>query len=702
MQNPVSTSMGDLPQGTLLYDQRFKIDVMLEANAGRAIYRASDSVLNKPATILEVYTPQPQRIEPALAKAIPLVQLEHPAISPIEVIFTQQDRLFIALSIPGGQTISRIMSGRTTPIPPGAALRWIAQIADALTFFAKPPLGWSLGDISPTALLVTAEDRVQVIGIEIALGLQLPQQVAASLPAGSVAPELQTGLCDARSDVYSMAATLFLLLTNRPWQGEHTPSLAQLRPDLPAPLIATIAHAISTDRSERWDDVALFYQRLRQSLPATRTDTTNSWWSTPIVTQDELDDEPPTLNIQRTALAAAVAAEAARIAAEQSTTLAIPTEEITQTHESEATAPVIAEDYYGNDPAITTDYYDTESLVSSGEVEKPAENVEPAVGIAEIPMSDMVAILPVAEPLPTHTSFAEPTADVIVEESPEELTYVDIQPLLTEEEMAQVEVIPVEQNIIHEEKTPTPLFPYVEIGAAWLYPALHSEDQWTTSEPELDNVQNLPEPEPDTLYIIPSTEWHQSTIISSHEPVTEPLQEQSLLLPRNTQPEINSVPNHATPFGFLRTLLRMPPSLTTPATASVVFPSYMYPQQSYQILFRIQCRPLVTERMAHVAIVEAETNSNSFFLPIRKLALHLPLEGGVSEGTMPISVVVATYLDEIERVIFTFRDEHGTILHQGQFIADIKILSPQQASHGDDHTSLVHVLDVDHLIPPTA
>src|SRR6185437_34219 len=177
--------------------------------------------------------------------------------------------------------------------------------------FASALPTWHLGDLSGGALFVTAEDRAQSLSFEIPLGLLTPAQVAADLPAGAVAPELSQGQCNARSDVYSLAATLHLLLTRQAWAGGDpavNTTLETLQPSLPHTLIDTVRHALALDPAARWSDAAAFHGALLAALAAPTPEKQDSIF--PGMPAQPLHEEPATLATPRDALRAAVAAEA--------------------------------------------------------------------------------------------------------------------------------------------------------------------------------------------------------------------------------------------------------------------------------------------------------------------------------------------------------------------------------------------------------
>jgi len=83
---------------------------------------------------------------------------------------------------------------------------------------------------------------------------------------------------DARSDIWSVGATMFMLLTGHPVHEESTldgqlkavttrppRSLRQLRPDLPAPVIALVDRALAFLPHDRWPDAFSMQEAVRDA-----------------------------------------------------------------------------------------------------------------------------------------------------------------------------------------------------------------------------------------------------------------------------------------------------------------------------------------------------------------------------------------------------------------------------------------------------
>src|SRR5579883_156802 len=134
--------VGKIAPGTILYQGRYRIDLVLTRTPHRAIYRAWDLNRNRAASIVEYLPSDDATVSAALERAAPLVQLDHHSLMAFQVVFVEQDTVFAALTFAGGQTIEHIMAERTTPIPPAAAARWISQASEMLEFLASALPTW--------------------------------------------------------------------------------------------------------------------------------------------------------------------------------------------------------------------------------------------------------------------------------------------------------------------------------------------------------------------------------------------------------------------------------------------------------------------------------------------------------------------------------------------------------------------------------
>ncbi len=171
-----------------------------------------------------------------------------------------------------GETLEQLSMTRGGTIPADELARYAAQVLDTLV--AAHARGIVHRDIKPENLFVTDDGIVKILDFGIArmdgLGDAL-RVTRAGEPIGTPAfmsPEQARGRLDdvdERTDVYSLGATMFTMLTGEPVHAEPT-TVAELiaavitRParrvrqagDVPAALAAFVDRALAFDKSERF------------------------------------------------------------------------------------------------------------------------------------------------------------------------------------------------------------------------------------------------------------------------------------------------------------------------------------------------------------------------------------------------------------------------------------------------------------------
>jgi serine/threonine-protein kinase len=162
--------------------------------------------------------------------------------------------VFIVMELIEGATLRDYLHEQGA-LPVERALQLITPVASALA--AAHRLGIVHRDIKPENILVSKEGRIKIADFGLARGALLGSTMTAesSVILGSVSylsPEqVQRGVSDARSDVYSLGIVLFELLTGqKPYQGEDPVQIAirHVNDRVPAP--STINPNISPEVDE--------------------------------------------------------------------------------------------------------------------------------------------------------------------------------------------------------------------------------------------------------------------------------------------------------------------------------------------------------------------------------------------------------------------------------------------------------------------
>jgi hypothetical protein len=192
--------------------------------------------------------------------------LTHPGIVTVhDVGMTLDDRPFIVMELVEGRSLDAILHEGPRP-PTWACLEWGAQIAEALN--AAHERGIVHRDVKPANILIDQEGRARITDFGIArLAESDLTRVGAFLgsPAFSSPEQILAAAVDGRSDLFSLGATLYLLLTGeRPFRGNDLSGLTyaichldpipmrQLSPMLPRVAEAVVMRALAKDPQRRF------------------------------------------------------------------------------------------------------------------------------------------------------------------------------------------------------------------------------------------------------------------------------------------------------------------------------------------------------------------------------------------------------------------------------------------------------------------
>ena len=205
-----------------------------------------------------------------------LGRLNHPNIVHALDAGHEGDLPYLVMEMGEGETLLDRLR-RLGPVTPDEAIDWIVQGSHALEAIAEQ--GWIHGDVKPSNWILAGGGRLVLTD----LGMCRPVSSSGRevLPGGTaayLAPELILGKGgDIRSDIYSLGATFWHLLTGKkpvversldqlrrrlaegdlPIAGE----LRELRIDLPEPLAATIEEMLEFDRNRRPKDLPALRSR---------------------------------------------------------------------------------------------------------------------------------------------------------------------------------------------------------------------------------------------------------------------------------------------------------------------------------------------------------------------------------------------------------------------------------------------------------
>lgn len=216
----------------------------------------------------------------------------HPALPLVREDFFYGDEYVIAMDWVDGTDLGSLLgTGGRAGLAPSSVLAYLADAAAALTYLHTQDTPVIHGDVKPANLILTRGGRVKLVDFGVS-SVPGSQQRRAGTP-GFRAPELGAGGPPSRaSDVYSLAATAFTLLTGSVPSGV-LPTWDGMDPDQAAHLEAAIRLGLATDPARRPPTPGEFVERLRAGWAASLPTGVMTFCLTDIVDSTELWDQYP-------------------------------------------------------------------------------------------------------------------------------------------------------------------------------------------------------------------------------------------------------------------------------------------------------------------------------------------------------------------------------------------------------------------------
>jgi hypothetical protein len=213
-----------LDPGSVL-NNRYEIVRRIGGGGMGAVYLAKDRNLgDAPRAVKEMVEAHldPAQHEKAIGdfkrESLLLTALEHPSIPTIYDYFYDDplSRFYLVMKfISGGDLATRLRTAPGGRIDERTVADWGMQAADVLEYLHSRPKPIIYRDLKPANLMIDGNSgRVMLIDFGIARWVKQEEKgVTAVGTMGYAPPELFGGRVEPRSDVYSLGATLFHLLT---------------------------------------------------------------------------------------------------------------------------------------------------------------------------------------------------------------------------------------------------------------------------------------------------------------------------------------------------------------------------------------------------------------------------------------------------------------------------------------------------------
>jgi formylglycine-generating enzyme required for sulfatase activity/predicted Ser/Thr protein kinase len=262
-----------LSPNTILRD-RYRIIHQLGHGGMGAVYQAMDENLSCVVAVKETFAVTDEQRRAFRREAELLANLSHPTLPRVMDHFTHGEGQFLVMQFVPGHDLAELLELREQPFAVAKVIEWADQLLDALEELhsSDPPIVHR--DIKPANLKVTPKGKILLLDFGLAKGVAGQMSTAdvdshgksvyGYTPNYAPLEQIRGRGTDQRSDLYSLAATLWTLLTGEvppdalsrvaeKEEGNPDPlrPAHEINPQVPAHLSSLLARAMSLNRNQR-------------------------------------------------------------------------------------------------------------------------------------------------------------------------------------------------------------------------------------------------------------------------------------------------------------------------------------------------------------------------------------------------------------------------------------------------------------------
>ncbi len=256
---PVLAANSTLAPGQVV-GGRFRIVGIAHRSSMSIVYRAVDERTRfQPVAVKEFSgagLPSEERAESLkwLAREAGLLSsLSEPHLATLIAAFSEGDHHYLVMPYLAGETLKELYD-RIGPLPEIDVVHWAKTLADILIYMhgQEPPIIHR--DLKPANILLRPDGQLMLLDLGVARPLPYGEVGTAIGTPGYAPPEQYQGFADARSDLYSLGATMHFLLTG--YDAERAvpfrhPRIRELNPGISRAMERLIARLLNVAPGHR-------------------------------------------------------------------------------------------------------------------------------------------------------------------------------------------------------------------------------------------------------------------------------------------------------------------------------------------------------------------------------------------------------------------------------------------------------------------
>jgi serine/threonine protein kinase len=298
----------------LLQEGRYRISQSTSDTGTEKVFEAYDTVRNTNVIVREIpvklnrvaTVSQRESLKLAFAnQAKALTEIQHEAVLPVQDYFSEIDRQYLVTEAVEGNSLSDLVAERRKPFTVEEVTRWADELLDALSYLhsRKPPILHR--NINPANVALHPSGKIKLVGLgvengfdpeystvlgdgddlhyspmeQIWPGLDAASQKAITNNYDDRSERILKQPLDERSDIYSLGATLYFLITGvepvdpiersiEMLEGKLDPlrEPTKVDPSIPAEISDVLMKALEIKRENRYDAAVIMRQVLSTAI----------------------------------------------------------------------------------------------------------------------------------------------------------------------------------------------------------------------------------------------------------------------------------------------------------------------------------------------------------------------------------------------------------------------------------------------------
>ena len=299
----------------LLQEGRYRISQSSTHNGEEKIFEAYDTVRNTNVVVREIpvklnrvtTVSQRESLQMAFAnQAKALTEIEHESLLHVHDFFSEIDRQYLVMEAVEGENLSELLASRNKPFSVAEVTNWADELLDALNYLHSRKPAIIHRNISPDNLKLHPSGKIKLIGVgvesgpdgefgssstadsenlryspmeQIWPGLDPASQKVITNSYDDRSERILKQPLDERSDIYSLGATLYFLITGvepvdpiersiEILEGKLDPLREPAKVDdrIPSEISDVLMKSLEIKRENRYDSALIMRQVLKTAI----------------------------------------------------------------------------------------------------------------------------------------------------------------------------------------------------------------------------------------------------------------------------------------------------------------------------------------------------------------------------------------------------------------------------------------------------